>query len=189
MRTCFPHIHDRRRPGRRPESGGPPPPLAGLISWAGCRDDMYAQPRYEAYEPSASSRTGPRRGRSPRRDRRPWASSGPARSTTRGKIDGCNEADVLPFPIHRGGHPDRPGSVHGLLEDLPATAGAGNGKGMVVRLGSSPPPDLHSDYLKKAPVGHFFNVITHGHERYVLVRGPDSREAPLGHRRLLRLSG
>jgi mono/diheme cytochrome c family protein len=38
----------------------------------------------------------------------------------------------------------------------------GNGDGMVVRRGFSPPPTYHDDRLRNAPVGHFFDVMTNG---------------------------
>ena len=38
----------------------------------------------------------------------------------------------------------------------------GSGRGMVVRRGYQPPPSLHIDRLREAPVGHFFDVMTHG---------------------------
>jgi len=38
----------------------------------------------------------------------------------------------------------------------------GNGDGMVVRRGFPQPPTYHSDRLRNAPVGHFFDVITNG---------------------------
>ncbi len=40
---------------------------------------------------------------------------------------------------------------------------AGHGDGMVVQRGFSPPPDYRIARLRQAPVGHFFNVITHGY--------------------------
>ena len=33
---------------------------------------------------------------------------------------------------------------------------------MVVRRGYQPPPSFHIDRLREAPVGHFFDVISHG---------------------------
>jgi hypothetical protein len=33
---------------------------------------------------------------------------------------------------------------------------------MVVRRGYQPPPSLHIDRLREAPVGHFFDVMTNG---------------------------
>jgi mono/diheme cytochrome c family protein len=38
----------------------------------------------------------------------------------------------------------------------------GNGDGLVVRRGFSPPPTYNDDRLRNAPVGHFFDVITNG---------------------------
>jgi mono/diheme cytochrome c family protein len=39
----------------------------------------------------------------------------------------------------------------------------GDGDGMIVRRGFSQPPTYHQDRLRKAPVGHFFDVITNGY--------------------------
>ena len=39
----------------------------------------------------------------------------------------------------------------------------GYGEGMVVQRGFPQPPSFHSDRLRQAPVGHFFDVITHGY--------------------------
>src|SRR5215471_781137 len=38
----------------------------------------------------------------------------------------------------------------------------GNGRGMVVRRGYQPPPSSHTERLRDAPVGHFFEVSSHG---------------------------
>jgi Cytochrome C oxidase, cbb3-type, subunit III len=38
----------------------------------------------------------------------------------------------------------------------------GTGQGMIVRRGFRPPPSYHIDRLRTAPVGHFFDVTTHG---------------------------
>lgn len=39
----------------------------------------------------------------------------------------------------------------------------GDGDGMIVQRGFPAPPSLHEERLRKAPVGHFFDVITHGY--------------------------
>jgi mono/diheme cytochrome c family protein len=39
----------------------------------------------------------------------------------------------------------------------------GYGQGMIVERGFPPPPSFHSDRLRNAPVGHFFDVITNGY--------------------------
>lgn len=38
----------------------------------------------------------------------------------------------------------------------------GDGDGIVVQRGFTPPPSYHSDRLRTAPVGHLFDVITNG---------------------------
>ncbi len=38
----------------------------------------------------------------------------------------------------------------------------GEGNGMIVQRGFPPPPSLHLDRLRDAPVGHFYEVITNG---------------------------
>jgi mono/diheme cytochrome c family protein len=38
----------------------------------------------------------------------------------------------------------------------------GDGDGMIVQRGFLPPPSYHSDRLRQAPVGHFFDVISNG---------------------------
>ncbi|HUR45358.1 MAG TPA: cytochrome c [Candidatus Saccharimonadales bacterium] len=39
----------------------------------------------------------------------------------------------------------------------------GGGNGMIVQRGFPPPPSFHIDRLQQAPVGHLFDVITHGY--------------------------
>lgn len=40
---------------------------------------------------------------------------------------------------------------------------AGEGRGMIVQRGFSPPPSFHLDRLREAPPGHYFQAITHGY--------------------------
>ena len=39
----------------------------------------------------------------------------------------------------------------------------GAGDGMIVQRGFPPPPSLHEERLRQAPVGHFFDIITNGY--------------------------
>jgi mono/diheme cytochrome c family protein len=39
----------------------------------------------------------------------------------------------------------------------------GYGEGIIVQRGFPQPPSFHSERLRNAPVGHFFQVITHGY--------------------------
>lgn len=45
----------------------------------------------------------------------------------------------------------------------PCHNSTGDGQGMIVRRGFSAPPSYHSDRLRNAPAGHFFDVITNGY--------------------------
>src|SRR5204863_7946483 len=44
----------------------------------------------------------------------------------------------------------------------PCHGAAGYGDGMVVQRGYSRPPSYHTDRLRQAPAGHFFDVVTNG---------------------------
>ena len=39
----------------------------------------------------------------------------------------------------------------------------GYGQGMIVQRGFPPPPSFHTDRLRQAPAGHFFDVMTRGY--------------------------
>ena len=45
---------------------------------------------------------------------------------------------------------------------LPCHGFAGDGDGIVVQRGFSPPPSFHTERLRQAPVGHFFVVMSSG---------------------------
>ena len=46
---------------------------------------------------------------------------------------------------------------------VPCHSPIGDGKGMIVRRGFSPPPSFHLPRLKQAPPGHYYDVITRGY--------------------------
>jgi mono/diheme cytochrome c family protein len=133
--------------------------LSLLVGLAGCRTDMYDQPKYEPYDPSSTFADGT----SSRQILSGTVARGQLRADTlyyEGKIDG-KDADVFPFPIDEATL--ETGRERYTIFCSPCHGQQGNGKGMVVRRGFSPPPDLNSEYLRKIPVGHFYNVITHGY--------------------------
>ncbi len=73
----------------------------------------------------------------------------------------------------------------------PCHALTGNGDGMIVARGFSPPPSLHQDRLRNAPVGHFYDVITNGYGRmysYASRITPADRWAIVAYIRALQLS-
>lgn len=67
----------------------------------------------------------------------------------------------------------------------------GSGEGMVVRRGYRHPPSYHIDRLRQAPVGHFFDVMTHGFGAmpdYAAQVPPQDRWAIAAYIRALQLS-
>ena len=73
----------------------------------------------------------------------------------------------------------------------PCHGRTGAGDGMIVRRGFSQPPTYHQERLRKAPVGHFFDVITNGYGAmypYADKVSPEDRWAITAYIRVLQLS-
>jgi mono/diheme cytochrome c family protein len=67
----------------------------------------------------------------------------------------------------------------------------GHGDGVVVERGFTPPPTYHDDRLRAAPVGYFFDVITHGYGSMPDYAGqvpPRDRWAIIAYLRVLQFS-
>jgi mono/diheme cytochrome c family protein len=77
-----------------------------------------------------------------------------------GKDANGQDATEFPFPITREVL-DR-GRSRFDIYCVPCHGYAGDGDGLVVQRGFTPPPSYHSDRLRQAPVGHFFDVVTNG---------------------------
>ncbi len=130
-----------------------------LLLTTGCRRDMYDQPKYDVYEPSTFFSDGT----SSRQVLTGTVARGELRDDSlyyEGKIDG-KEADVFPFEVTE--EILETGKTRYMVYCTPCHGRLGDGRGMVVRRGFSPPPTFHSEYLRKIPVGHFYNVISHGY--------------------------
>jgi mono/diheme cytochrome c family protein len=148
-------------------------------SWAGlcvlllaaCHWDMYDQPRVDTYEPSAFFEDG-------RGARAPVAGAvalGEAQTDTyfyTGLIDGV-EGDVLPFPVTQ--ELLLRGQAQYDIYCATCHGRTGYGEGMIAQRGGIVPANLHQEYLREAPIGHYFNVITNG---YRLMYGYASRITP-----------
>jgi mono/diheme cytochrome c family protein len=78
-----------------------------------------------------------------------------------GQGDDGKDAGVFPWPINEAA------LARGQLEYGIVCANChgadGYGNGMIVRRGFPAPPSLHEPRLRAAPVGHYFDVITHGY--------------------------
>jgi mono/diheme cytochrome c family protein len=76
-----------------------------------------------------------------------------------GLSDGTPVADV-PLAVDRAAL-ERGRERFGIF-CAPCHGLAGYGDGMIVRRGYRTPPSFHSDRLRQAPAGHFFDVMTRG---------------------------
>jgi mono/diheme cytochrome c family protein len=153
-------------------------PLAAcvVVLAAGCRQEMYDQPRYEPQEASRFFADGTSDrpllpGVVPRLEPGDSAHDLLATYMVDGKL-----VDTLPFEFNRDVL-DR-GRERYQIFCTPCHGAKGDGRGMIVLRGFSPPPAFYgkrpipaekspaaSFYadLRDAPLGHFFDVITNGH--------------------------
>jgi mono/diheme cytochrome c family protein len=158
-----------------------------LLLIAGCQQQMADQPRYQPLQRSTFF--------GDERSARPLIPD----TVARGHLDadatfytgkaGGNLVDTLPLPL-----------TQELLErgqerfDIfcsPCHDRTGRGNGMVVRRGFRPPPSYHIDRLRQAPIGHFFDVISHGFGAmpdYAAQVPPQDRWAIAAYIRALQLS-
>jgi mono/diheme cytochrome c family protein len=148
---------DRRAPGARTAwrlTGA----VVVTLALAGCRQDMHDAPRYDPLEASEVFPNGA--------SARPLVEGTIARDhlsddelLTTGKAGG-QPATVFPFAITRADL-DR-GQERYNIYCSPCHGRTGEGNGMVVQRGYRQPPNYHSDRLRQAQPGYFFDVITNG---------------------------
>ena len=148
------------RGGERMRSALSIVPCSGrvLLPRAACRQEMYDQAKYK---PLGESRFF-----TDRRASRPLPAGTVARGWLRddqklyeGK-QGRELVATLPVPLTR--ELLARGRERFNIFCSPCHDRTGGGRGMVVRRGYQPPPSLHIDRLRDAPVGHFFDVMTNG---------------------------
>jgi hypothetical protein len=131
---------------------------ATLATTLACRQDMHDQPKYIPLRESTFFNDS--------RSARPLVAGTVARGQLRddvllytGKVNGT-DSTVLPFPVDAGVMAR--GRERFEIFCSPCHGRTGQGDGMVVQRGFRPPPTLHQDRLRDAPVGHFFDVISNG---------------------------
>ena len=135
--------------------------LLGALSLcllAGCREDMQNQPKFIPLRENDFYRDN--------RSARPTIEGTIARGQLEddpllytGKVNG-QEADQFPFPITEKDFAR--GRERFNIYCSPCHSQLGDGNGMIVQRGFKKPPSYFDPRLMKAPVGHFFNVITYG---------------------------
>ena len=133
-------------------------PMAAA-SLSGCHLDMYEQPKYLPEKPNYYF---------PREevDRLPVPHTVPRGPVEDGSpfytgMNGSTLAAAFPYPI------TEEIVEHGRevfeINCSECHGRDGHGNGIIVQRGFPAPPSFHSDRLRTAPVGHFFNVITNGY--------------------------
>lgn len=162
--------------------------LAAVLLLAGCENNMRNQPRYK---PLAASDFFP--------------DSRSARPLVDGTVPREQPAEAGPFYTGRSADGEllatMPFSVTlTILErgqerfDIycsPCHGRDGYGQGMIVQRGFPAPPSYHTDRLRAAPDGHFFDVITNGFGRmysYGYRVSPEDRWAIVAYIRALQVS-
>jgi mono/diheme cytochrome c family protein len=132
-----------------------------IAATCACRQEMYNQPRYSPLEKSSFYADG--------RSSRPLVEG----TVARGMLDSTamplspaaapgSVAVVTALPMPLTSSLLSRGRQRYEIFCTPCHDRTGGGQGMVVRRGYRPPPSLHVDRLREAPVGHFYDVMTRG---------------------------
>lgn len=158
-----------------------------LIALNGCHTDMRDQPRYETLEASDFFANG--------QSARPLVKGTVARGSMSDDtvfLTGKSGGDfVAQMPIEIDAALLARGQERFNIFCAPCHARTGNGDGMIVQRGFRQPPSYHSERLRTAPDGHFFDVMTHGFgamPRYSAQIEPHDRWAIVAYIRALQLS-
>jgi mono/diheme cytochrome c family protein len=158
-----------------------------MLSLAGCRNDMHDEPRYKPL--AQSDFFADHRSARPKIDGtvpRGYLRIDEARYT--GKIGG-EEIDQFPFPIVKADIERGQGRFN--IYCTPCHGRLGDGNGLVVQRGFRQPPSYYEDKLMRAPIGHFFDVMTNGFgamASYASRVEPDDRWRIAAYIRALQLS-
>jgi len=132
--------------------------LVALVMLTGCRQDMHDQPRFK---PLAKSDFY-----ADLRSARPPVEGTVARGQLHedtyfytGKV-GNNPGDYMPFAVTD--EVMARGRERFNIYCSPCHSKLGDGNGMIVQRGFRAPPSYHTERLRKAPLGYFFDVMTDG---------------------------
>ena len=133
-------------------------PILAALALSGCRQDMQVQPRWDplagtGFFGDARSARQPVPGTVARGNLRTDSAMFFGRS-------GDQPVATIPVPVTRDLLAR--GQERFNIYCSPCHGRLGDGEGMVVKRGFRHPPSYHIDRLRKAPPGHFFDVVTNG---------------------------
>jgi mono/diheme cytochrome c family protein len=155
--------------------------IAGCLAslTAGCRQDMYNQPRTKPLRPNGFFPNG--QSARPLPPHTVSRDAPPMTPEFTGKNPDGTLVNVLPIALK----PNE--EMRAFLERgrerfeifcAVCHDSTGSGNGMIVQRGFPQPPSYHIERLRNAPIGHFFDVITNGYGVMYsyAARVPDSRD-------------
>jgi hypothetical protein len=161
--------------------------IALLVICVACRQDMHDQPRFKPLRESDFY--------ADLRSARPPIEGTVARGQLHedayfysGKI-GNNPGDYMPFQVTQ--EVLARGQERYNIYCAPCHSRLGDGNGVIVQRGFRRPPSFHTDRLRKAPLGYFFDVTTNGFGAmpdYASQISPDDRWRIVAYIRALQLS-
>lgn len=132
--------------------------VASCAILVGCRQDMHDAPRYDPLESSTFFSNGAS-SRMPVVNTVARGQLNEDRHLFEGVVDG-RPADTFPMPVTADVMAR--GQERFNVFCAPCHGRSGVGNGMIVQRGFRQPPSFHEDRLRNAPVGYFFDVMTHG---------------------------
>ena len=156
--------------------------IAALAALAGCKQQMAVQPSYRPLSASDYFADG-------QSARQPVPGT---LAQGRADLDDLYVAkDATVFPVPLTADLVARGQQRYNIFCTPCHGQIGDGNGFITTRGFRRPPTLHSDRLRAAPVGHFFDVITNGFGAmpdYSAQIPPSDRWAIIAYIRALQLS-
>jgi mono/diheme cytochrome c family protein len=161
--------------------------IVSMTLLAGCRQDMHDQPRYKPL--ACTEFFGD--GRSARPEVEGTVSRGHLYLDTARYTGQVDRQDVDAFPFAITGDDLARGRERFNIYCSPCHSRVGDGNGIVVERGFRQAASYHTARLLKAPVGHFFDVITNGFgamPSYAARVEPDDRWRIVAYIRVLQLS-
>jgi mono/diheme cytochrome c family protein len=161
--------------------------LSALLSGCGFRLDMHIQPKLKTYRESDFWGDA--------RSARPLVEGTVARGDLRadeyfytGKLNG-QDGTMMPFPVTK--EVLQRGQQRFNIYCSPCHNATGDGNGMIVQRGYQKPPSYTKPDLLNAPIGHFYDVISHGYGKmpdYAAQVTPTDRWNIAAYIRVLQLS-
>ena len=158
-----------------------------LLGLAGCRQDMHNQPKF--YPQRGTDFYADGRSVRPQVENTVARGQADVNSYFMTGLEGGKEGDGMPVPVTMDLL--QRGQERYNIYCTACHSRVGNGGGIVVQRGYRPAGNFHTDRLRSAPLGHFYNVIANGYgamPEYASMLTVEDRWAVVAYIRALQLS-